>query len=258
MDLGLTGKVVVISGAASGIGRACAVAFAEEGARVGILDVADGAGKQLQEELAANYEPECAFVAADVSSDIEVAAAMVSIAARFGGIDIVVGCAGVSGPFGVRVDEISVDDWDTVMAVNVKGQFLLVKHAAKYLAASADSSVVLIGSDSSFVASDGMLAYNASKGAVLQMTRALSLDLAEAGVRVNCVCPSITDTPMSQTDLGAGMISQDDGAGFDYPVQTPGQVAGHVLYLASQRSAPINGTSLVSDYGYLARSSYPA
>lgn len=253
MDLRLAGKVVVVSGAASGIGRACAAGFAEEGARVGLLDVDDAAGKQLQRELAATYEPESAFVAADVSSDMEMAAAIGSIAGRFGGIDIVAGCAGVSGPFGAGIDEIEVADWDAVMAVNVRGQFLLVKHAAKYLSASEDPSVVLIGSDSSFSAAEGMLAYNASKGAVLQMARALSVDLADSGVRVNCVCPSITDTPMARTDL-----DRDDFSGFGLPVQTPDQVASHVLYLASPHSAPVNGASLVSDYGYLVRSSFPA
>lgn len=253
MDLGLAGKSVVVSGAASGIGRACVTGFADEGAHVGLLDVDDRAGKELQQELAAAYEPDCVFVAADVSSDMEVAAAVGSVAGRFGGIDIVIGCAGVSGPFGAGVDEIDVDDWDAVMAVNVRGQFLLVKHASKYLWASPDPAVVLMGSDSSFAASAGMLPYNASKGAVLQMTRALSVDLADAGIRVNCVCPSITDTAMARDDLG-----RDDFAGFDFPVQTPDQVAAHVLYLASRQSAPINGASLVSDFGCLARSSFPA
>lgn len=255
MELDLGSKTVVISGAASGIGRACAWAFAEEGARLGLVDIDAGAGHALVAELEAELGADCAFVAADITAECEVAAAVESIAARYDGIDVVVGSAGISGPHGVGIEQISVDAWDAVMAVNVRGQFLLAKHTLKHLAASSDPSLVLIASDSSFVAAPGMVPYNASKGAVLQLTRALSVDLSERGIRVNCVCPSVVDTPMSRTDLGTGP------AGFEaapFPVQSPAQVADHVLYLASRRSAPINGTSIISDFGYLARSSFPA
>ena len=255
MELNLSDKTVAITGAASGIGRACAWAFAEEGARLGLIDIDTQSGYALQAELEAEVGADCAFVTADITAELEVAAAVESIAGRYDGLDIAVGSAGVSGPHGLSVDRISAEAWDEVMAVNVRGQFLLAKHTRKYLAASMTPSLIFIASDSSFVAAPGMVPYNASKGAVLQLTRALSVDLSSDGIRVNCVCPSIVDTPMSRGDLGVGPEGFPDGS---FPVQTPAQVADHVLYLASGRSAPINGTSILSDFGFLARSSFPA
>lgn len=269
MDLGLAGKVVLVSGAASGIGRACALAFARQGARLALLDVDDDAGAVLQRDLAAVPGAGASrFFRADVSEEAEVRRAVEAAAAAFGGIDAVVGCAGISGPVGTGLEDVEVAAFRRVMDVNVTGQFLLAKHSAPFLrssasgasseasaAASGPGTMVLLASDSSFVAAPGMVPYNASKGAVLQLTRALSVELAADGVRVNCVCPSVVDTPMARTDLGESSESLNAR---DFPVQSPEQVANHVLYLASPASAPVSGTSLVSDFGYLARSSFPA
>ncbi|WP_115789056.1 SDR family NAD(P)-dependent oxidoreductase [Arthrobacter silvisoli] len=269
MDLGLAGKVVLISGAASGIGRACALAFAREGARLALLDVDDDAGASLQRELAGVPGAGASrFFRADVSDEADVRRAVEATAAAFGGIDAVAGCAGISGLVGTGLEDVTVADFRRVMDVNVTGQFLLAKHSAPYLRASANrtsasgaggasgaGTMVLLASDSSFVAAPGMVPYNASKGAVLQLTRALSVELAADGVRVNCVCPSVVDTPMARADLGE---SSESLRSRGFPVQGPEQVAHHVLYLASPASAPVNGTSLVSDFGYLARSSFPA
>ncbi len=254
MDLELHGRTVLISGAASGIGRACAWAFAREGARLALLDIDADTGHAFAAELGDRAGVDVTFVATDVAVEQEVAAAVQSITARYRGLDVVVGCAGISGPFAKSLRQTTTEAWDAVMAVNVRGPFLLVKHACAHLACSDAPAVVLLASDSSFVAAPGMVPYNASKGAVLQLTRALSVELADQSIRVNCVCPSIVDTPMSRTDLGrtAGF------RGVPYPVQTAEQVADHVLYLSSPRSTPVNGTSLVSDFGYLARSAFPA
>jgi NAD(P)-dependent dehydrogenase (short-subunit alcohol dehydrogenase family) len=218
-----------------------------------IIDVQRG--RAVAAELTEALGAQVAFVAVDVTAEHEVAAAVESVAARHDGLDVVVACAGISGPHGKSIDEITVAQWDAVMAVNVRGPFLLVKHARRYLAGSRSAAVVLLASDSGFVAAPGMVAYNASKGAVLQLTRALSVDLAGQDIRVNCVCPSIVDTPMARADLGTGPAGF---AGAAFPVQSPEQVANHVLYLASAGSAPVNGISLVSDFGYLCRSSFPA
>ncbi|MBX3099173.1 MAG: SDR family oxidoreductase [Salinibacterium sp.] len=248
MHLDLTGVPVIITGAASGIGRACAVAFVAEGAMVAAIDRDAAALAGLAAEL-----PGLVAVPADVTDETAMAAAVAHAAGELGGLAVAIACAGTSGPFGTAVDEISLADWNRVLAVNVTGQFLLVKHALPYLRRSSAASIVLMGSDSGFVAAPGMLPYNASKGAVVQLTRALSVDLAADGIRVTCVCPSIVDTPMARADLGL-----DSFAGVGYPVQSAEDVARSVLFLASPATRTVNGTTLVSDFGYLARSSFPA
>lgn len=247
MDLSLTSSRAIVTGGASGIGRACVEALAAEGARVGVIDRDLEAGRNI----AATVDGVSAV--ADVADEPSLRAAIELLAGALGGVDLLVCCAGISGPFGLGIDEIDVAEWNRVLAVNVTGPFLAVRLALPWLRRSVKPAVVLMGSDSGFVAAPGMVPYNASKGAVVQLTRALSTDLAPDGIRVNCVCPSIVDTPMSRGDLGVqGFVDAS------YPVQTPEEVARHVAYLCSPASRPVNGTTLVSDFGFLARSSFPA
>ncbi|SFW83257.1 SDR family NAD(P)-dependent oxidoreductase [Amycolatopsis australiensis] len=233
METGLAGKAVLVTGGASGIGRACVRAFEAEGARVGVID-RDGT--------------DAAIVRADVTDELAFAAAVDGIARRLGGLDVVVGCAGISGPVGTPLAGTTAADVSAVLAVNVTGQFLLAKHALPWLGDG--GSVVLLGSDSAFVAAPGMVPYCASKGAVVAMTRALAVEVP--GVRFNCVCPSVVDTPMARGDLGAVL---DDPA---FPVQAPHDVARQVLFLASPASRPVNGQALLADFGMSARSAFPA
>lgn len=255
MELRLAGRSVLVTGAASGIGRACALAFAAEGAAVALLDRDARGLASVERELRASGAGAVVAVPVDVTDEESVSAAVAAAATAFGTVDAVVTCAGISGPFGSPVDEIALTDWNAVLAVNVTGPFLVVKHALRHLRRAESPAIVLLASDSSFVAAPGMVPYNASKGAVLQLMRALSVDLAADGVRVNAVCPSIVDTPMARADLG---VEPGGFASADFPVQSPDEVARHVLYLASPASRPVNGHALVSDFGYLARSSFPA
>lgn len=248
MDLQLNGTTALITGAAGGIGRATAWALAAEGVRVALLD---RDGPALAETAEGCVDP--VVLVADVTDEIEVAGAVDAAIRALGGLDAVVCCAGVSGPVGAGIDEISVDEWNAVFAVNVTGTFLVVSHALPALRVAAAASVVLIASDSAFVASAGMVPYCASKAAVVQFGRALSVDLAGTGVRVNSVAPSIVDTPMSRGDLGAEAFA--DPA---FPVQTAQDIASHAVYLVSPRSRAINGTTVLSDFGYSARSGFPA
>lgn len=253
MDLGLDGCAAVVTGAASGIGLACAGMLAAEGMRVGLLD-RDRAGlERAAAALADQGGPEAPWAVAEVADGAAMAKAISVLGSRLAGIDALVCCAGTSGPFGVPIDQVSAREFSRVLEVNVTGAFVAVKHALPRLRAAAYPAIVLMASDSSFVAAGGMVPYCASKGAVLQLARALSVELADDGIRVNCVCPSIVDTPMSRGDLGDAAFV-DPG----YPVQAPDDVARHVAYLCSPASGPVNGTSLVSDFGYLARSSFPA
>lgn len=255
MELQLAGRSVLVTGAASGIGRACALAFAAEGAAVALLDRDARGLASVERELRASGAGAVVAVPVDVTDEESVSAAVAAAATALGTVDAVVTCAGISGPFGSPVDEIALADWNAVLAVNVTGPFLVVKHVLRHLRQADSPAIVLLASDSSFVAAPGMVPYNASKGAVLQLMRALSVDLAADGVRVNAVCPSIVDTPMARADLG---VEPGGFASADFPVQSPDEVARHVLYLASPASRPVNGHALVSDFGYLARSSFPA
>lgn len=248
MDLQLNGTTALITGAASGIGRATALALAAEGVRVALLDRDAGALADT-----AGGCGDAVVLVADVTDRAEVAKAVEKAADALGGLDTVVCCAGISGPVGSPVDQISLDDWNAVFAVNVTGAFLVVSAALPALRAAAAASVVLISSDSAFVASAGMVPYCASKAALVQFGRALSVDLAGDGIRVNTVAPSIADTPMSRGDLGDEAFAVPS-----FPVQTADEVASHVVYLVSPRSRAINGTTVVSDFGYSARSGFPA
>jgi len=277
MDMRMRGRRVLVTGAAGGIGRAAARAFAAEGARVAVTDRDAAALTALVAELhaagvaAGPTRPEApgdspaapgggvgTVHPADVTVDAEVTAAVADAVAALGGLDVVVACAGVSGPVGTPLADTATAAWDAVFDVNVRGAFLVLRAAIPALQAAGGGDVVLVASDSALVAAPGMVPYCASKAAVLQLARAAAVELQRDGIRVNAVCPSIVDTPMSRGDLGIGL---DDFAGFaaaPYPVQTADEVAAQLVFLASSVSRPVNGAALVSDFGYSARSSFPA
>lgn len=240
MDLGLAGRVAVVTGGASGIGAACVACLAAEGARVIVLD---------RDPRGAEVASAAGFLEVDVTEEPAVREAV----AALGRIDALVCCAGVSGPVGTRAGEVSVEDWDTVMAVNARGPFLVAKHARAALRENG-GAIVFVASDSALAAAPGMAPYCASKGAMLMLARALSVDFEPDRIRVNCVCPSIVDTPMSRADLGLA----EGFSGQPFPVLDPAEVARHVAYLVSPTAASVNGTALVVDHGYLARSGFPA
>ena len=253
MDLNLKGASVVVTGGASGIGRACVDAFAEEGARVAILDRNASGARNVARELTARGIQAVA-IPADVTDDDSLKSAMGQIVDSFGGIDVLACCAGVSGLYGRSIEQIDTAEWDQVMAVNVRGQWLPVKRALPFLRKSGRSAIVIVASDSALVASPLHVPYCTSKGAVLMLTRALSVDLERDGVRVNCVCPSVVDTPMARQDLG---LEKAGFTGVSYPVQDPIQIARYMVFLGSTMSSSINGQALVADFGYTARSAFP-
>ncbi|WP_110588426.1 SDR family NAD(P)-dependent oxidoreductase [Microbacterium suaedae] len=248
MDLGIAGAVALVTGASGGIGRAVADALAREGCRLVLID-------RAAPEPPASAEPGAVLaLAADVTRDDEMRAAVAAAAERFDGVDLAVACAGISGPVGTTVDEVTVDEWRRVMDVNATGSFLLLRHVSPLLRRSRLAAAVLVASDSALVAAPGMVPYCASKAAVLQLARAASVDLAPEGVRVAALCPSVVDTAMSRGDLHL----PDGFSGQSFPVLTPDEIAGTVAFLCSPWARAINGTALVSDFGYSARSAFPA
>ena len=245
---------VVVTGGSSGIGLAVAKYFLDRSASVGIIGRDAARLNDAVAHLAPSSPDRLAVAQANVADEGEVRAAMDVLARKLGGIGLVVASAGTDGEMGAACEDVTAASFRDVLDVNVLGTFLAVKHALRHLKRTPSASVVIVGSDSGFVAVPGMLAYNASKGALVQLTRALSVELFEAhGIRVNSVCPSIVDTPMARRGLG---LSSFDDVG--YPVQDGEDIAWTVGYLASEHSRAINGVNLLSDFGFTGRSSFPA
>ena len=250
----LAGQVAWIGGGASGIGAAVAELLAEHGAKVAVADVQVERGETLVRSIG-RAGGTALFTPCDVTRESEVAASLDQTVEQFGGLQIVVNCAGVVHV--APLDQYSADDWDVLMAVNVKSIFLSVKHALAELKKNRRSYVVNVGSISSLVAQAGTPAYTASKGAVLQLSRSIALDYAAIGLRCNCVCPGITDTPMLRYHLSKTPDPEATLAARLQRVPTgvvvqPREVAQAVLYLACEDSAGVTGTSLVVDGGYTA------
>lgn len=254
MSRRLEGQTAWIGGAGSGIGAAVACLFAAEGAKVALADVRTDAGKQVEARIAASGG-EAMFSTCDVAREEDVRAALDRAAARFGGLQIVVNCAGVVQVGALH--ELDTGQWDHVMGVNLKSVFLALKHAWMYLRENPRSYMVNVGSISSFVGQASTPAYTASKHAVLGLSRSIALDYAAAGLRCNCVCPGITDTPMLREHLGKAGDAESALAKRLRRVPLgralePLDIARSVLYLSCEDSAGVTGTALVVDGGYLA------
>lgn len=248
MDLGLHARVALVTGAAGGIGAATVRMLAAEGALVAALD------SDADALTADAGSDEVLRIVVDITDESQVERAVAEVEDAFGGLDIVVSSAGISGPVGTLLSEVGLAEWSRVLRVNLTGTFLVLRAAVPALRRSRAASVVLVASDSAFVTAPGMAPYAASKAAVVQLARAAAVDLAPDGIRVSAVCPSVVDTPMSRGDLGRP-------AGFDtepYPVQSADEVAAQIVFLASPVTRGVNGTTLVSDFGYSARSAFPA
>jgi NAD(P)-dependent dehydrogenase (short-subunit alcohol dehydrogenase family) len=250
----LEGQVAWVSGAASGIGAAIARLFAAEGARVALADVQLQAGKQVEDQITTEGGV-TAFLPCDVSREEQVRATVEQCAARFGSLQILVNCAGIVqvGP----LHELDAGQWDHLMGVNLKSVFFSFKHAWPHLRVNPCSYMVNIGSISSFVGQAATPAYTASKFAVLGLSRSIALDYAAAGLRCNCVCPGITDTPMLREhldktgDAEAVLAKRLRRVPLGKALQ-PSDIARAALYLSCEDSAGVTGTSLVVDGGYLA------
>ena len=250
----LAGQTAWISGAASGIGAATARLFADEGASVAAVDIDAQRGPVVNGEA-------MIFLHADVSSEEQVRDSLAKTVAHFGDLHIIVNCAGL-----VHVKllhEYDEADWDRLMGVNLKSIFFSVKHGLSYLRRHPRSYVVNVGSISSFVGQAATPAYTASKSGVLGLTRSIALDYAALGLRCNCVCPGITDTPMLREHLNktpdpeATLAERLRRVPMRIPLQ-PHDIAKAVLYLSCEDSAGVTGTSLVVDGGYLAAAEWQA
>ncbi len=248
------GRVAVVTGAASGIGLAIAERFAEEGAHVSLLDCNAEEGSRAAQSIR-SCGGSCDFYPADVQSEAEVRGACEAIQNSFGAVHHLVNNAGIVVV--KNIEESTVAEWDRVMNVNVRSIFLMTKYLLPGLKTADAGTVVNIGSVSSFVAQRNTPAYVASKGAVAMLSKSLALDLAAYGIRVNCVCPGITDTPMFRFHINQTpspeqtLKTRIDRVPLNRPLP-PREIADAVLYLSGGASSGITGTSLLVDAGYLA------
>jgi NAD(P)-dependent dehydrogenase (short-subunit alcohol dehydrogenase family) len=250
----LAGQVAWIGGGASGIGAAAAELFAAEGASVAIADVQNDRGSELAKKITVSGG-RATFLLTDVTREDQVQASIEKTVSQFGALQIVINCAGIV--HAVSLDAYSEKDWDELMAVNVKSIFFAFKHGWPHLKKHNRSYMVNVGSISSFIGQAGTPAYTASKGAVLQLTKSIALDYAAFGLRCNCVCPGVTDTPMLRYHLSK--TSDPDGILRErlqrVPMgvaMQPADIAKAALYLSCEDSSGVTGTSLLVDGGYLA------
>lgn len=248
------GKRAIVTGAASGIGRAVAELLAAEGAAVLVADVDAAAGEALAAAIRESGG-RAAFAACDVASSADCKHAVEAVVRAFGGLEILCNNAGIIR----RADVVGTteEEWDRVMAVNVRSVFLMGKHAIPVMAAGGGGAIVNIGSGWGLKGGDQAASYCASKGAVVNLTRAMAIDHGPQNIRVNCVCPGDTDTGMLREEARQlGQAEQEFLAGSaDRPlarIGSPTDIAQAVLFLVSDASAWVTGTTLVVDGGGLA------
>lgn len=247
----LRDKVAVITGAAAGIGLACAQRFAAEGARIAGFDLvtpSDAEWRSVEAE-----SPGVSFHVGDVRNEGQVSGAIAEVIARFGRIDVLVNAAGVPG--GGPVHAIPVEEFDRVIDVNLKGTFLATRHVLASMMEHGGGSVVNIASIEGIEGFEGGSAYNASKGGVVLLTRNLAMDYGRRGIRVNCICPGFIRTPMLESIFAEGMeelLERITDAHQLGRLGRPEEIAAAALFLASDDASFVTGHSLVVDGGFTA------
>lgn len=250
----LAGKVALITGGGTGIGRAIAVAFAREGASVAV------AGRRLEKvkEVANAIEKQGGAALAlqcDVSHEKDAERAVSETAKKFGKLDVLVNNAGALSVS--TVDTITEDDWDRVISVNLKGPFLMSRAALKEFRKNGGGTIVNIGSVLGLVAMKDRAAYCASKGGVTMLTKAMALDHAHENVRVNCICPSIVETELvkglfDDSEQGKRLKQSRMGTIPLGRFGKPADVAELAVFLASDESSWLTGTAIPLDGGLTA------
>jgi len=250
----LLDKCAIITGAASGIGRATALLFASEGAAVVLLDRDATGGVRVSEEIS-TLGGRAEFVAGDVTRSGDCLRAVDTATAQFGRLDVLVNNAGIIRR--ASVVDTAETEWDQVMAVNVKSVFLMSRSAIPVMASASRGVIVNVSSGWGLVGGRAAAAYCASKGAVVNLTRAMALDHAAQGIRVNCVCPGDTDTAMLRDEarqLGVATESfLQEAAGRPLGrIGQPEDIARAILYLVSDEALFVTGAVLVVDGGGLA------
>lgn len=250
----LSGKTALITGGNSGIGRATAALFAQEGARVVITGRDQARGQQVADEIG-RAGGAAMFVRNDVRYADECRRTVEAVLERFGRLDVLFNNAGLFYPH--TVIECTEEEWDLTVDVSLKGTFLMSKYALPPMIAQGSGIIVNCASGWGMVGGDEAAAYCAAKGGVVLLTKAMAIDHARQGIRVNCVCPGDTDTPMLAADAQARGMQWEDylASAANRPmgrIGWPEEIARAVLFLATDDSSFMTGATLVVDGGGIA------
>ncbi len=253
----LTNKVVIVTGGAIGIGRACAQRMAEEGAKVAIFDLLEAESHALVAKLVAKGFTAAAW-SVNVADEAAVKSAINAVVQRFGALNVLVNNAGISGS-PKPTDQISEAEWDWVQAVNVKGVLFGTKHAIPHLRNAGGGSIINLSSIAGLIGVGGIAPYHASKGAVRLMSKNDAITYASEKIRVNSIHPGYIWTLMVESHLRASSADLDvakAAAGAAHPIGhmgEPDDVAWAVVWLASDEAKFVTGAEIVIDGGYTAR-----
>jgi NAD(P)-dependent dehydrogenase (short-subunit alcohol dehydrogenase family) len=251
----LKDKIAIVTGAGSGIGRATAMLFAREGARLVLNDI----GQQSLDKVAAQVGKDWnRTVAGDIAKEDTARRLAEEAIAAFGRIDVLVNNAGIH--FLKDVTEMSVEEWDRLMDINLKSMFLCCKHVIPHMLRRRKGSIVNLASISSFIGQEvegsSTFAYNITKAGALQLTKSLASRYAAEGIRVNCVCPGNVETNILKRDTAEEAAEFWRQAARLEPMQRnaqPEEIANAILFLASDEASFVTGCPLLVDGGYLSR-----
>lgn len=253
MAAGMAGKVALVTGGASGIGRATALAFAREGAQVAIADVSEEGGQETR-RLVEQAGGAAHFIRCDVSQAREVEALIAQVVQTYGRLDYAFNNAGIEGATGPAAT-YSEDEWQRVLAINLTGVFLCLKYELQQMLSQGSGAIVNTASAAGLVGARGMPAYVAAKHGVVGLTKAAALDYARRGIRINAVCPGVVATPMTERLIGNHPRLEDRLISSE-PVgraADPEEVAEAAVWLCSDAASFITGHPLAVDGGMVAR-----
>jgi NAD(P)-dependent dehydrogenase (short-subunit alcohol dehydrogenase family) len=247
------GRVALVTGAGSGIGRGSARVFAREGAKVAVSDVDEKLGRETV-DLIRSAGGTAAFFACDVSSDDEVAATVKGVVGLWGRLDCAHNNAGIT-TMGGPLHELTLDAWHRTIAVNLSGVFFCMRHEIPVMLGQGGGAIVNTSSGAGVVAAKGLAHYAASKHGILGLTKTAAQELARSGVRVNAVCPGVVETPtllgyMQRSPDLAKAIQNSTARGV---MGQPEEIGEAVVWLCSERASYVNGEAMLVDGGTVAR-----
>jgi NAD(P)-dependent dehydrogenase (short-subunit alcohol dehydrogenase family) len=251
----LSGKVAIVTGGGAGIGRAICERFAADGASVVVAELDANLGRETAETIGKN-KGKARFTHTDIKNEESIRSLVAETVSEFGGLNLLVNNAGA---FVIRDVNATAEEWDIMLHTNIRGTAFCVKHAVPELKKAGGGAIVNIGSISSVLGQGSMVTYNATKGAILTMTRCMALDLGRENIRVNCLCPGNIKTRALINHMKSLGKSYEDAErelsplNFLGRIGTPGEVAACAAFLCSDDASYVTGASLFVDGGYSAQ-----